>query len=208
MMPQAANTLRRATVTSFDVAAQANVSQSTVSKALRGDPGIRSETRKRVVRAAEALGYCVDARASSLRSLRADCVAVIMVCDQVERLAEELSEGAYLIPELHRMISALGFEMLVSIQNSQSPQDSFVHRRRAETSIIIGKSATLDRWRVRIKRESSVSQFELYHEDLGDWGVRADFLSWLSSAVISEQAACEIVVSGRPSSERSANCAA
>ncbi len=207
-MPQAASIQRRAIVTSLDVAAHANVSQSTVSKALRGDPGIRFETRKRVVRAAEALGYCVDARASSLRRLRADCVAVIVVCDQPERLAEELREGAYLIPELHRIISALGCEMLVSIQNSKSPQDSFVHRRRAETSIIVGKSLALDRWRSRIERASPVPQFDLYQKDLWNSNFWADLRSWLGSAVSSEQTACEIVVSGCPSSEHLAKIAA
>lgn len=201
MMPRAASIQRRTIVTSLDVAAYANVSQSTVSKALRGDPGIRFETRKRVVRAAEALGYCVDARASSLRRLRADCVAVILVCDEPEHLAQELREGASLIPELHRLISALGCEMLVSIQNSDAPQDSFVHRRRAETSIIVGKPAALARWRSRIERNSPIKQFEFHQKDIGNWEVRTDFRSWLGSAVRTGQTACEIVVSSVNSPE-------
>lgn len=200
MMPQTAS-IRRAIVTSLDVAVRANVSQSTVSKALRGDPGIRFETRKRVVRAAEALGYCVDARASSLRRLRADCVAVILVCHRPEQLAEELCEGASLIPELFRLINALGCEMLVSIQSADAPQDNFVHRRRAETSIIVGRPAALARWRSRIERDLAIKQFEFHQEDLGNWGVRTDFRSWLGSAVSTGRTACEIVVSSVNSSE-------
>lgn len=201
MMPQVASIQCRHNVTSHDVAKYANVSQSTVSKALRGDAGIRFETRKRVMRAAEALGYCVDARASNLRRLRADCMVVILVCQQPERLADELREGAALIPELHRLISAQGFEMLVSIQSSESPQDSFVHRRRAAKSIIVGRPKALELWRTKIERESPIERFEFSDKDIGIWSVRTDFRSWLDTAVSSEQTACEIVVSSVNSPE-------
>jgi AraC-like DNA-binding protein len=43
--------------TSWTVAREAGVSQSTVSRALRGDPRVREETRRRVDEAARRLGY-------------------------------------------------------------------------------------------------------------------------------------------------------
>lgn len=43
--------------TSWTVAKQVGVSQSTVSRALRGDPRVRPETKRRIEEAAERLGY-------------------------------------------------------------------------------------------------------------------------------------------------------
>lgn len=192
MMPQIVSVQRRVIVTSRDVAIRANVSRSTVSRALRGDPSIRFETRERIASAAEALGYRVDARASRLRRLRSDCVGIILVCDQPEQLAEELCEGACLIPELHRLITELGCEMLVSIQNSESPQNSLVHSLRADTSIIVGRPKSVDRWRAKILHNSPLKRFQFSAKDLENWG--ADFHSWLNSAVSSGQTACEIII--------------
>jgi DNA-binding LacI/PurR family transcriptional regulator len=192
MMPQVASIQRRTIVTALEVATQANVARSTVSRALRGDSSIRSETRKRVLSAAKALGYRVDERASRLRRLRAYCVSVILVCDQPEKLAEEMREGALLIPELHRLISALDCEMFVSVQNSEIRPDSFVQRLNADTSIIVGTAKSLDRRSSKILRTSPVKRFEFSSENFENW--QTDFHSWIASAVISEQTDCEITI--------------
>src|SRR5690348_18380828 len=44
-------------ITSFDIAEKAGVSQATVSRALRGDPSVSEETRRRVEAAAATLNY-------------------------------------------------------------------------------------------------------------------------------------------------------
>jgi LacI family transcriptional regulator len=44
-------------MTSWTVAREVGVSQSTVSRALRGDPRVRPETRRRIAEAADRLGY-------------------------------------------------------------------------------------------------------------------------------------------------------
>src|SRR3954469_11471742 len=53
-------------VNSRDVAAQAGVSQSTVSRVVNGKPNVRPETRPRVERALAGLGYVPNAAARSL----------------------------------------------------------------------------------------------------------------------------------------------
>ena len=56
--------------TSFDIAHQAGVSQSTVSRALSNSPLVNQETRDRVKRIARELNYKVDKNASNLRKQR------------------------------------------------------------------------------------------------------------------------------------------
>jgi LacI family transcriptional regulator len=56
----------KSVVTMRDVAAKAGVSHTTVSLALRGDPRIQPETRRRIRRMAQALGYHRDAELSNL----------------------------------------------------------------------------------------------------------------------------------------------
>ncbi len=61
-----------------DVAKLAGVSKMTVSRVLAGHAVVAAETRERVLRAVEALGYVADAAAGTLSSGRSDFVAVLV----------------------------------------------------------------------------------------------------------------------------------
>lgn len=61
----------------LDVAQAARVSPATVSRALRGLPGVSAATRKEVEQAAERLGYVASPAASSLSSGRTNTIGVI-----------------------------------------------------------------------------------------------------------------------------------
>jgi DNA-binding LacI/PurR family transcriptional regulator len=63
-------------VTSYDVARQAGVAQSTVSRCLAGDASISEATRARVRAAAEKLGYTPNALARGLIRQRSDLIGV------------------------------------------------------------------------------------------------------------------------------------
>lgn len=193
-MSQYVSAMRRDVVTSLDVAAAACVSQSTVSKALRGEPGIKFETRMRIVSAARELGYCVDARASNLRRLKADCIAVVLVCNRPGRISEELHEGTFLLPQVQEAISALGYEMLLSIQCASEPHDNFVSRRRAEITIVIGRRSMLEEWRSGMVREGEIKFFAFSANEAGDWVHQCNFRRWLADAISTGQTACEIQI--------------
>jgi DNA-binding LacI/PurR family transcriptional regulator len=60
-----------------DVAARAGVSKSLVSLVMRDEPGAGAETRRRVLDAADALGYHPDSRARLLRSGRSRLLGVV-----------------------------------------------------------------------------------------------------------------------------------
>lgn len=61
-----------------DVAARAQVSASTASRALRGLPHVSIKTRERVARAARDLDYVVNRQASGLATGRTGCVGVVV----------------------------------------------------------------------------------------------------------------------------------
>lgn len=67
--------------TSFDIAHLAGVSQSTVSRALRGSPLVSEETRRRIQSAADRLNYKVDKNASNLRRQHTGTLALLLFED-------------------------------------------------------------------------------------------------------------------------------
>ncbi|MEM7463069.1 MAG: LacI family DNA-binding transcriptional regulator, partial [Pseudomonadota bacterium] len=64
--------------TMLDVAKVAGVSPMTVSRAMKEDSYVRDETRKRILEAAEELGYVFDSTASGLSSRKTGFIAVII----------------------------------------------------------------------------------------------------------------------------------
>ncbi|MCD2440739.1 LacI family transcriptional regulator [Agromyces sp. SYSU K20354] len=88
-----------------DVAAEAGVSTSTVSHALNGTRAVRAETRERVVRAAERLGYSRNRvarrqpkRRTTVVGLVIDCIATTPFAGRIIRGAQEAARehGAHL----------------------------------------------------------------------------------------------------------------
>jgi len=64
---------------SKEVAALANVSQATVSRVFSGQTNIREKTRKRVLEAAETLGYRPNAMARGLTLNRSNLIAIVTI---------------------------------------------------------------------------------------------------------------------------------
>lgn len=72
------STIGNGKVTLGDIAKQAGVSKSAVSKALRNSPDIGAETRSRVMEIAENMGYCPSNMASSLRTGKTHLLGVLV----------------------------------------------------------------------------------------------------------------------------------
>ncbi len=66
------------TITIVDVAAEANVSKSTVSLVLKGSPLIKGETADSVKKAAAKLGYVYNRRAGELRGNASNAIGVVI----------------------------------------------------------------------------------------------------------------------------------
>ncbi|WP_237153034.1 LacI family DNA-binding transcriptional regulator [Oryzibacter oryziterrae] len=69
---------RRRRVTLSQLAAQLEVSTATVSLALRDNPAVSAETRKKVQALAAEMGYIYNRQAASLRTARTDIIGVVV----------------------------------------------------------------------------------------------------------------------------------
>jgi len=101
--------------TSRDIARLAEVSQATVSRALRNSPLVRPETRERIESIARQLSYRTDRRAAGLRTRRSSTLALL--------LFEESSEDGQINPfflsmlgHITRATARRGLDLLVSFQ--------------------------------------------------------------------------------------------
>lgn len=107
-------------VTSFDVARAAGVSQSTVSRALRGDPRIGADTARRVSEFAAALDYVPSDRARALSTRATRRIAMVVDLDNplwsilVRSLHDELSVHGYQLNLVADHGDHVNFEPLVA----------------------------------------------------------------------------------------------
>lgn len=99
-------------VTSHDVARLAGVSQTTVSRALRGQPSVPDGTRDRVVKAAAALGYIPNQLGRSLATRATRRIA--MVADLENPLFSTL------LTPVHDALAALGYQTLLFAEHHEN----------------------------------------------------------------------------------------
>lgn len=98
-----------------DVAARAGVSRALVSIVFRGVAGAGEETRRRVLAAAEELGYVRDQSARSLRTGRSYQLGVVF--ESRDDFHVDLLDAVY------RAADERGFDLLLSAATSRRPQD-------------------------------------------------------------------------------------
>lgn len=162
-------------VTSFDVAAEAGVSQSTVSRALAGDPVVSEATRQRVADAARRLNYFVDNNAARLRTGKTGTLAVVVICRPDED-RKDLNPFTYaLLGSICAAASARGYETLVSFQDGPNNLSGrYEEQRKADGLIVIGTTQNESAWD--------------YYRDLGQtgmhwvcWGSPYDDIEWIRS---------------------------
>ncbi|MBX7540044.1 LacI family DNA-binding transcriptional regulator [Qipengyuania sphaerica] len=125
--------------TSFDIAYAAGVSQPTVSRALRGDRSVSEKTREKIQKIARELNYTVDKNASSLRSQRANTIALLFFEDPTP---DESMINPFFLAMLGSITKATadeGLDLLISFQRMEDDwhvqyQDS----HRADGLILLG----------------------------------------------------------------------
>ena len=100
-------------VTSHDVARLAGVSQPTVSRALRDSPKVSADTKQRVRRAADVLGYVPSETGRALSSGRTWRVG-LLVTDLDNQFY------AHVISPMHHELESLGYQLVLQTESSDS----------------------------------------------------------------------------------------
>ncbi len=153
--------------TSFDIAYAAGVSQPTVSRALRGDRSVSAQTRARIEQIARDLNYTVDKNASSLRSQRANTIALLFFEDPTPDDSMINPFFLAMLGSITRACANRGLDLLISFQRMEDDwhmqyQDS----HRADGLILLGygdytayreRMAQLARQGTHVARWGSVS---------------------------------------------------
>lgn len=132
-------TQRFSTPTMSDVARHAGVSTMTVSRALRDGASVASETRDRIMRAIDDLGYVLDQSAGSLSSKRTGFVAALIPSINNSNFADtargltDVLQGA----KLHLLLGYTDY----SIEKEEQLIESML-RRRPEAIVLTGGKHT------------------------------------------------------------------
>lgn len=167
---------RRYRVTSFDVAAEAGVSQSTVSRALAGDPVVSEATRARVAAAAAKLKYHVDENAARLRTGKTGTLAVVVIVRPEQDMKDFNPFHFSLLGSVCAAASARGHDTLVSFQGGPDElRGLYQEQRKADGMIVIGTSENPAAWDYFHSIADSGAHVICWgspHEDL-DW-IRSD----------------------------------
>jgi DNA-binding LacI/PurR family transcriptional regulator len=111
--------------TQQDVAKKAKVSRALVSLVMRDAPNVSEQRRRRVLRAAEELGYRPNAYARSLASKRLDTIGVL-----INDLTNPYFGGVY--SSLAAAADAAGFDLLVAPGTRSATKESALVRTLLE----------------------------------------------------------------------------
>lgn len=126
-------------VTSRDVAVAAGVHQSTVSRALRGAPGVADSTRSTIKELAQALGYVPNRSARTLREQGSRVVGVMV--DNLDNPFYHL-----LLAHIHRGVSEAGFSTVLLVDPLHRRADFSRLERLLDSSLdgLVVSTAALD----------------------------------------------------------------
>jgi len=172
-------------LTSFDVAAKAGVSQSTVSRALSGSSTITEATRIRVVEAARELGYVVDERAARLRSGKSKTIAVVVIGRSGQGAAAVNPFYYSLLGSVCTAAAQRGYQALVSIQSEPEKFfGQFIERGQADAVVVLGTATNREAWDYFTEYRESQSNMAFWGSPFDGRGyVRSDNLDGAKLAV-------------------------
>lgn len=155
--------------TSFDIAHQAGVSQSTVSRALRNSPLVNEETRLKVQAIAKELNYKVDKNASNLRTQQSDTIALLLFEDPTND--DSLINPFFLamLGSITRACAKKGYDLLVSFQQlSDDWHADFEDSRKADGLILLGYGDFIDYQDKLVKLSEQNTHFVRWGADVAE----------------------------------------
>jgi len=129
----------RSKATSFDIAYQAGVSQSTVSRALSGSPLVSEQTRQKIQAIAKELNYKVDKNASNLRTQSSHTIALLLFEDPSSDDSNINPFFLSMLGSITRACATANYDLLVSFQQmSDDWHADFEDCHKADGIILLG----------------------------------------------------------------------
>lgn len=126
--------MNRSEINMADVARRANVSVATVSRALRGLPGVGEATRARILEIAEELAYVISPEASRLSSGQTGRVGVVVPATQIWFYGEMLAA-------IERRLREADLDVLLYQVSDEEVRKSFFRdlptRRKVDAVVLI-----------------------------------------------------------------------
>lgn len=131
-------------VTASEIAQLAGVSQSTVSRALRGSPLVNQQTRERILRIANEKNYKADSSASRLRS-RKNRTLALLVHDDAEMGSEINPFFLSMLATITKAAAKQSYDILLSFQQlSDNWIVDYENSNKAEGVIMLGYGGYTD----------------------------------------------------------------
>ena len=138
--------MRQHEISIADIARVAGVSHTTVSRALRGNPLISINTRERIQRLAQEMGYTPNAIAQSLQTRRTSTIGLV-VTSIADPFLNDVVKG---VEEVAR---SANFSVLLSATHNDPNQEMAVietlHRRRVD-GILVASSRITSEYKQRL----------------------------------------------------------
>ncbi|HEY8345445.1 MAG TPA: LacI family DNA-binding transcriptional regulator [Bacillota bacterium] len=130
-------------VTIKDIAKKVGVSPSVVSRALNNKYGVKAETRERIVRTAQEMGYHPNILAQGLVTRKTNTIGVVMA-DISEPFFSQLIKGMNLVADEtgYTLIYYNSYESLVE----RSAVEHMIKAQRVAGLIIVGSSIKEDKY--------------------------------------------------------------
>lgn len=154
--------------TSFDIAHQAGVSQSTVSRALRNSPLVNKETREKVQAIARERNYKVDKNASNLRRQHSKTLALLLFEDPTSDNSLINPFFLSMLGSITRASTKAGYDLLISFQNlSDDWHADYEDSNKADGIILLGYGDYTEYC-------TKLSQLEAQHTHFVRWGALDD----------------------------------
>jgi DNA-binding LacI/PurR family transcriptional regulator len=139
--------LRQQEISIADIARIAGVSHTTVSRALRQSPLISLDTRERIQRLAEEMGYTPNAIAQSLQTRRTSMIGLVVTSIDDPFLSD-------VVKGVEEVARVAGLSVILSATHNDPDQEMAVietfHRRRVD-GILVASSRITSKYRKRLE---------------------------------------------------------
>jgi LacI family transcriptional regulator len=157
-------------VTLKDLAAKLGLSITTVSRALAGYGDVAESTRKRVLAAAEEMGYVPDVTARRLRKGRTDTLGFVIPTHGPRFSDPFFSE---LLSGIGNEAARQNFDLLVSTRSPDTPEEERAYRRMVDGRLVDG--LLVARTRVEDRRIAYLSEIGFPFVAFGRSDLDVDF---------------------------------